>query len=294
MIEKIPRGNSNIHDVVCGMDVTDFSDLVSASHENKEYFFCGAGCVARFNNNPKKFLGIPLLDLHNVEKIFKLGIVETPVLRRLSLHIWEGDFVAIIGSSGSGKSTLLNMLGFLDRPTGGSILLKGKDVVNLTDNERAMARTKTFGFVFQQYNLIPWLNARDNIYLPRMFSLASSEKDDTLEKQIEFCGISSRLHHRPLELSGGEQQRVALVRALSNDPLIILGDEPTGNLDSTTGNQILSMLVDLNRKQGKTLIIVTHDADIAEQADEVITIKDGKTVRDHRVHRMEYTEEKRK
>ena len=288
------QNKESLHDIVCGMDLLGFSDLISVERDSEKHLFCGEGCATRFRNNPEKFFGTPLLDLHNVEKIFKLGVVETPVLRKLSLHIWEGDFVAIIGASGSGKSTLLNMLGFLDRPTSGSILLNGKDVSVLSDDERAEARTKTFGFVFQQYNLIPWLNARDNIYLPRMFSGKTFENDDVLEQQIEFSGLKDRLHHRPLELSGGEQQRVALVRALSNDPLVILGDEPTGNLDSTTGNQILSMLIDLNRKQHKTLIIVTHDADIAERADEVITIKDGKTVRDHRVHRMAYTEEKRK
>lgn len=281
-----------IHDIVCGMDITEFPDLVAVSYEGKEYQFCGEGCATRFRNDPKKFLGTPLLDIHDLWKVFNAGTVVTEVLRGLSLHIWKGDFVAIIGASGSGKSTLLNMLGFLDRPTRGDILLNGKQVADLSDNERAEARTKTFGFVFQQYNLIPWLTARDNIYLPRLFAGRSFEKVDTIEKQIEMSGLTHRLEHRPFAMSGGEQQRVAILRALSNDPLIVLGDEPTGNLDSITGNQILSMLIGLNREQKKTLIIVTHDADIAEQADEIITIKDGKTVRDQRVHGRVYTEHK--
>ena len=274
-----------LYDNVCGMDVTDFPNLIHETYKGDDHVFCGEGCITRFRGNPERFLGTPLLDMHDVWKVFKMGEVQTEILRGLSLHIWEGDFVAIIGASGSGKSTLLNMIGMLDKPSSGEIYLRGAPTTTLTDDLRAVQRSQTFGFVFQQYNLIPWLTARDNIYLPRIFSGKGHVNDAIIEEQIKFTGIAHRLHHHPVELSGGEQQRVALVRALANNPVIILGDEPTGNLDSTTGDQILSMLIDLNRKQKKTLIIVTHDADIAEKADEIITIKDGRTVRDHMVHR---------
>ena len=276
-------------DCVCGMDLTEITDASIILYQNKKLYFCGEDCKKRFEINPEKFQGEPLIRLRDIWKIFKVGEVKTQVLRGLNLHIWKGDFVAIIGASGSGKSTALNMMGFLDTPTSGKIFLGNKEVSALDDEEKALLRSKIFGFVFQQYNLIPWLTAYENVSLPLIFAGRKVETEK-LELDFEKIGLKDRLPHRPLELSGGEQQRVALLRALANNPEIIIGDEPTGNLDSATGNKILEMLIELNRVQGKTLIIVTHDADIAEKADQLITIKDGKVVRDHHVYKKTYTE----
>ncbi len=276
-------------DPVCGMDLAEISDVETISGKIGPVYFCGEDCKKKFEVNPKKFQGEPLIALKNVWKIFKMGETETKVLRRLNLHVWSGDFVAVIGASGSGKSTALNMMGLLDVPTSGGVFLKGQDVSELNDEERAALRSSTFGFVFQQYHLIPWLTAYENVALPLIFSGGKVEAD-RLESAFQEIGLAERLVHRPAELSGGEQQRVALLRALVNDPEIIIGDEPTGNLDSATGNKILEMLIGLNKAKGKTLIIVTHDADIAEKADQIIAIKDGQMIRDHHVYKKLYTE----
>ncbi len=278
-----------IVDVVCGMDVSDFSDAPKHTYKGSVFSFCGDGCEKRFLETPARFQGEPFLKLSNIKKSFITGGTETKVLRGINLHVWEGDFVAIIGASGSGKSTLLNMIGLLDRPTRGEIFLQGREMAHLDDEDRTALRSKTFGFVFQQYNLIPWLTAYENITIPALFS-GVPLNEESIAIRVAQAGLSGRLLHRPTELSGGEQQRVALLRALTNDPEVILGDEPTGNLDSATGNAILDMLIGLNRTQKKTLIVVTHDADIAARADEIITLKDGEMVRDHRVHRAKYTE----
>lgn len=276
-------------DLVCGMDLAEFIKVIKTSYKGKLFYFCGKYCKDKFEKDPEKFQKEPLIKLSNVWKIFKMGETETKVLRGLDLYIWEGDFVVIIGASGSGKSTSLNMIGLLDRPTSGKVFLKSKDISLLKDEERAELRSKTFGFVFQQYNLIPWLTAYENITLPLIFSRKHIEKNK-LEARFQEIGIKERMTHRPFELSGGEQQRVALLRALANDPEIILGDEPTGNLDSATGNKILEMLIDLNKVHKRTLIIVTHDADITEKADQIITLKDGQMVGEHQFHKKIYTE----
>jgi putative ABC transport system ATP-binding protein len=277
-------------DPVCGMYLDDYPDLSKVCHNGKDYFFCGEGCASRFKDNPEKFFGQPIIKLREVYKTFSFaGGSETPVLRGVNLNIWKGDFVAIIGASGSGKSTLLNTIGLLDRPTGGEIFIKGKLASKMNDEERANLRSRTFGFVFQQYNLIPWLSVYDNVSMPMIFSGQAMVESDILQK-IEKVGLSHRIKHRPMELSGGEQQRVALLRALANDPEIIIGDEPTGNLDSKTGNEILEMLIGLRKNFGKTLIVVTHDIDIADRAEEVVVLKDGLTVRDQRAHKKIYTE----
>lgn len=216
----------------------------------------------------------PLIRVRGLRKTFGTGEAETPVLKGIDLDIWKGKFTAIIGSSGSGKSTLLNMLALLDRPTSGNIFYHDTDLATLSDEERASMRSKIFGFVFQQYNLMPWLNAHDNVTLPTLFSERPLD-EVWVQREFESIGLKDRADHYPTQMSGGEQQRVAILRALVNDPEIIIGDEPTGNLDSATGNKILDMLLELNKKQDKTLIIVTHDADIARMADQVITIKDG-------------------
>jgi len=270
------------------MDLTGLPDLMTGEWNGTNVSFCGEGCRQRFFENPSKFQGEPLIKLRAVEKVFHLGLVEVPVLRGFDINIWEGDFVSIIGASGSGKSTVLNLIGLLDRPTRGTIFYKGSDVAIFSDEERAEFRSKTFGFVFQQYNLIPWLTAYENATLPLIFANRASLVEK-LENMSIRLGLKERLTHRPFELSGGEQQRTALLRALANDPAVILGDEPTGNLDSETGKNILNILIELNRNEKKTLIIVTHDASIAEMADEIITVKDGRMLRDHHLHRKIYT-----
>ena len=276
-------------DPICGMDLAELENIVQISHEGNIFYFCSKNCETRFKKDPERFQKEPLIKLQNVQKVFKLGGVDTKALRGLNLHIWEGDFVVVIGASGSGKSTALNMIGLLDRPTSGRVFLNGKNVRHLKEEERAELRSQTFGFVFQQYNLIPWLTAYENVTLPLIFA-SKQVQTDGLEKKFEEIGLGKRMRHHPFELSGGEQQRVALLRALANDPDIILGDEPTGNLDSETGNKILEMLINLNKVQKKTLIIVTHDADIAEKADQIIALKDGKLIRDHQTHKKVYTE----
>jgi len=281
--------DGQMHDPVCGMNLTGVTDLAELSFEGRKFFFCGEGCHGRFTRDPAKFQQEPLLRLENLWKVFDMGGVKTEVLRGLSLNVWEGDFSAIIGASGSGKSTLLNMMGLLDRPTSGKIYMRGGDISKLSDEERAQLRSLTFGFVFQQYNLIPWLSAYENITIPLMFARKKIDEQE-LKKHFEDIGLGERMTHRPAELSGGEQQRTALLRAIVNDPKVILGDEPTGNLDSKTGDKILEMLIQLNKGRGKTLVIVTHDAGIAEKADEIITLKDGQMLPHRQLHKKIYTE----
>lgn len=285
----MPSAPNEEIDPVCGMNLTGLSDVRHAAHHGRTFYFCGEYCAGRFAKNPEKFGGEPLIRLDNLWKIFRLGKVSVEVLKGLSLNIWNGDFVVVIGASGSGKSTALNMIGLLDRPTSGKIILAGRDVSLLNDEERAGLRSRTFGFVFQQYNLIPWLSAYENVALSMMFA-GKSVDGERLKADFREIGLEERMAHRPFELSGGEQQRVAILRALINNPEIILADEPTGNLDSTTGNKILEILSNLNKIHKKTLIVVTHDADIAAQADQVVAIKDGRLVRNHQIHKKIYTE----
>ena len=188
--------------------------------------------------------------------------------------------MAILGPSGSGKSTLLNMMGLLDRPTAGKVFLRGEDISVLPDERRAELHSRMFGFVFQQFHLIPWLTAYENAALPLLFAGKNADSD-ALRQLFRDFGLSERMSHRPYELSGGEQQRVALLRALA---------EPTGNLDSVTGNRLLEVLIDLNKAKKKTLVIVTHDADIAGRADQIIVVRDGNVVRDHHRHKGIYAE----
>ncbi|MDN5358866.1 MAG: putative transport system ATP-binding protein [Candidatus Diapherotrites archaeon] len=217
-----------------------------------------------------------IISVRDVWKIYGEGDAATYALRGVSLDIEQGDFVAIIGPSGSGKSTLMHIIGLLDTPTKGKVLLKGKDVSTLSDDERAIMRRKTVGFVFQQYNLSPSLNALENVELPMLFAgVPKREREKRAKELLEMVGLGHRLYHYPNQLSGGQQQRVAIARALANDPEIILGDEPTGNLDTKTGEKILKIFKDLN-KRGKTIVIVTHDPEIAEEAEKIVKIRDGK------------------
>ncbi len=227
-----------------------------------------------------------IVAIENLCKVYHLGSIELRVLRDLNLSIEEGEYVAIMGPSGSGKSTLLNMIGCLDRPTSGAYFLGGQNVAELEDDKLSQIRGARIGFVFQSFNLISQLNVIENIEIPMYYQgLSERESGRRAKKLAKMVGLSERLGHRPSELSGGQQQRVAIARALANDPLIILADEPTGNLDSESGAEILKILTDL-RRQGKTIIIVTHDKDIAADAGRVIELFDG------RIKRQQYNQER--
>ncbi|HHW01871.1 MAG TPA: ABC transporter ATP-binding protein [Thermoanaerobacterales bacterium] len=212
-----------------------------------------------------------------------MGDTEVHALDDVTLKIEEGEFVAIVGPSGSGKSTLMNILGCLDTPTSGKYEFEGRDVSKLNDNELAAIRNLRIGFVFQNFNLLPKLTALENVELPLMYAGKSTAfRINRAKEMLKAVGLSERLHHKPSELSGGQQQRVAIARALSADPPIILADEPTGNLDTRSGHEIMEILKALN-KNGKTIILITHDLNIARQAQRNVHIRDGKIVKDEKV-----------
>ncbi len=216
------------------------------------------------------------LETHDVKKSYRMGEVTTPVLHGISLRIANGEFASIMGPSGSGKSTLMHIIGALDTPTSGRVVVGGTDVSQMNEDELAALRGKKIGFVFQKFNLISSLTAAENVAMPLVFQGAAQKKRMArAEALLGKVGLSHRTHHRPTQLSGGEQQRVAIARALANDPAIILADEPTGNLDSRTGGEILALFQDLHR-QGRTIVFVTHDANIAKHSKRIIRIKDGK------------------
>ncbi len=217
-----------------------------------------------------------IVRLDNVKKDYLLGKVRIRVLKGISLKIEKGDFVAIVGKSGSGKSTLLHIIGCLDKPTSGRVIIHGKDVSKLNDNQLARIRSKVAGFVFQQFNLIPDLTVEENIELPMVFiGIEKDKREKRVEELLNLVELEHRKNFYPAELSGGERQRVAIARALANNPELILADEPTGNLDSVMGNKIISFLERINKELSKTLVIVTHDKDIAKRARKIIEIKDG-------------------
>lgn len=219
--------------------------------------------------------GAPVIEVINVKKSYILGDTEVPILSDINLTVREGEFLAIMGPSGSGKSTLMNLIGFLDRPTEGKIIIKGLDINKLSDKEVARLRGLEIGFVFQTFNLIPRLTALENVELPTYAN--TREGVDTRKRAkdlLKMVGLEDRMNHKPGELSGGQSQRVAIARALINDPAILLADEPTGNLDSKTGCEILGMFTRLN-EGGRTIIMITHDPEIAKYADRVVLVKDG-------------------
>ena len=218
-----------------------------------------------------------MIRTEHLSKVYRMGEIEVPALRDVSLEIEEGEFLAIVGPSGSGKSTLLNMLGCLDKLTSGAVFIGGVNTASLSENELAEIRRKKIGFIFQQFNLIHSLTALENVALPMFF--AGVKSDARIKRAAELLakvGLRERMHHKPSELSGGQQQRVAIARALSNNPAVIIGDEPTGNVDSETGDAIMGILEGLNRNEGRTIIVVTHDTEIAAHAPRVIRMKDGR------------------
>jgi len=218
-------------------------------------------------------VNMALINIKQLEKTYRIGSVEIPALCGVSFQIERGEFVAIMGPSGSGKSTLMNLIGCLDRASSGTYLLEGADVSKLSDGARAAIRNRKVGFVFQSFNLLPRMSAVRNALLPMMYS--NLRKDVRIARQaLESVGLGNRLHHNPMQLSGGEQQRVAIARALINDPPLILGDEPTGNLDTATGTEIMAIFQRLN-EQGKTVVIVTHEPDIARYAKRILRFRDG-------------------
>ena len=224
-----------------------------------------------------------LIEIQDVTKTYEMG-AETIVhaLDGVSLAIETGDYVAIMGPSGSGKSTLMNLIGCLDTPTTGSYVLKGREIATMNDDELAQIRNKEIGFIFQTFNLLPRADAVQNVELPLVYSgLARRERRERAEKALDDVGLGTRKHHRPNEMSGGQRQRVAIARALVNAPSILLADEPTGNLDSKTGEEILALMDDLHHK-GNTIILVTHEDELAQRAARVVRLRDGKIVSDHR------------
>ncbi|MFA5355522.1 MAG: ABC transporter ATP-binding protein [Candidatus Paceibacterota bacterium] len=224
-------------------------------------------------------MSAPIIKLENVWKTYQLGKTEVNALKGLSLEIPEGAFVAIMGSSGSGKSTLLNMVGCLDSPTKGKVFLKDIDISSMPESQLSQFRGKVLGFVFQEFNLFPNLNAQQNVMLPMVFQgTPMEERKKRAEELLDMVGLKDRIAHQPSELSGGERQRVALARAFANDPEVIIADEPTGNLDSITGEKIMAFLTKLHEEEGKTLVVVTHDAKIAAYAERIVYIKDGQIV----------------
>ena len=207
------------------------------------------------------------------------------VLKGVDIQVDPGEFIAIMGPSGSGKSTLLNMLGALDKPTSGKVYIRGVDISTLNDNQLADLRNREIGFIFQFFNLIPRMDAQRNVELPMAIAGASrGERRERARKLLELVGLSDRTHHKPSELSGGEQQRVAIARALVNDPSVLLCDEVTGNLDSKTGDDIMHLLRALNKEQGKTFVLITHDPVVAQATDRLVMLRDGKIVGEKKVY----------
>lgn len=229
----------------------------------------------------KKLVSETLLKLEDVWKIYKMGEVEVPALKGVSVEIKKGDFVAIIGASGSGKSTMMNLIGCLDLPSKGSIFLKNRDITKLSESNLATLRGETIGFIFQQYNLINSITALDNVMLPLEFLEYDDKEAEKQAKEIlKRVGLTDKMHHLPTQLSGGQQQRVSIARSLSGNPEIILADEPTGALDSVTGREILDTLHRLWKEEGKTIIMVTHDLKLATKyAHTTIELKDGSIIK---------------
>jgi putative ABC transport system ATP-binding protein len=224
-----------------------------------------------------------VIAMSRITKIYDTGKIRVEALKGVDLNIGAGEFVAIVGPSGSGKSTLMNLVGCLDTPTGGTYLLRDKEVAGLDKNELAKIRNERVGFVFQNFNLLPQITAFENVEMPLMFGgVPRKERKERVHALLEKVGLADRMEHRPTELSGGQMQRVAVARALAMDPDIVLADEPTGNLDTSSGGDVMSLFEEL-WKQGRTMIVITHDAALARRAGRIVEIKDGAIVSDRAV-----------
>ncbi|MEM9826178.1 MAG: ABC transporter ATP-binding protein [Planctomycetota bacterium] len=225
---------------------------------------------------------MPLIELRDVRRVYDLGEVQVHALRTVTLDIDRGEYVALIGPSGSGKSTLMNTLGCLDRPSHGSYKLDGEEIVTMNRDERALIRNRQLGFVFQNFNLLNRTSAIENVELPLMYSrsIAARKRRDRAAEVLAAVGLGERLDHHPSQLSGGQQQRVAIARALVNHPSILMGDEPTGNLDSKTSREVIALFKQLNEEQNITVILVTHDQNVAKNAKRTIVLRDGEVVAD--------------
>ncbi|MCS7468199.1 ABC transporter ATP-binding protein [Stieleria sp. ICT_E10.1] len=223
-----------------------------------------------------------LIELRDVRRVYDLGEVQVHALRTVSLEIQRGEYIALVGPSGSGKSTLMNTLGCLDRPTYGSYLLDGQEIVSMNRDQRARIRNKQLGFVFQNFNLLNRTSALENVELPLMYGprLSARQRHDRAREVLDQVGLGDRYHHHPSQLSGGQQQRVAIARALVNRPSILMGDEPTGNLDSQTSREVIALFQELNETQKITVILVTHDPNIARNSKRTIVLRDGEVVED--------------
>lgn len=221
-----------------------------------------------------------MIEVERLSKIYQLDEVEVAALRDVNLSVDTGEFIAIAGPSGSGKSTLMNIIGCLDVPTEGSYTLNGEEVSTLSDNRLAEIRNRHIGFVFQSFNLLPRLSAQENVEWPLVYrGMGAKERSKLALAALERVGLGDRVKHRPTQLSGGQQQRVAIARALVGDPSVILADEPTGNLDTASGRDVMALLKELHQ-QGKTIVLITHDADVASKADRSVWIQDGMIVRE--------------
>ena len=216
-----------------------------------------------------------VIEARNLTKTYMMGEFEVRALRDVSFNIERGEMISIMGPSGSGKSTMMNTLGCLDRPTSGEYILDGESVAEMSDDQLASVRNRKVGFVFQSFNLLSRLTALGNVELPLRYAGLTEGRREHAQAALEAVGLKDRMTHRPYELSGGQQQRVAVARAIVNDPAIIMADEPTGNLDSKVGKEIMNLLLNLNKERGTTLIIITHDAAIAEQTQRIIRLRDG-------------------